>query len=187
MENTVKDKREEKKLSSKRSLVEWWIQFGDGTPKLQRFAVKVLGLTYSSFGCEWNWSTYNQMHTKRRNRLSTLRMNSLVYIIYNRRLKDKNMKKKGLKDDEDPLICEDMTSDDEWFVDDEVEVTPSELQEEDLNVDFFDSHRASTSTTTQEQIKKGKRNVTDIEEGADWKTLDSIGDKEGERAVHHNS
>ncbi|PKU60096.1 hypothetical protein MA16_Dca020494 [Dendrobium catenatum] len=98
---------------AKRSPVEWWIQFGDGTPELQRFAVKVLGLTCSSSDCERNWSTYNQMHTKRRNRLSTLRMNSLVYIMYNRRLRDRNLKKKGLMDDEDPLLCDDVASDDE--------------------------------------------------------------------------
>ncbi|KAH0464433.1 hypothetical protein IEQ34_007219 [Dendrobium chrysotoxum] len=89
-------------------------------------------------------------------------------------------------DDEDPLLYEDVESNDEWFVDDEVEVMPSELQDEDLNVDFFDGLKASTSTTTQEQIKKGKRKITDIEEGADWETLDSIGEEEEERAVHHN-
>ncbi|KAL0908950.1 hypothetical protein M5K25_023465 [Dendrobium thyrsiflorum] len=94
---------------------------------LQCFAVKVLGLTCSSSSCEKNWSTYNQVHTKGRNRLSTLRMNSLVYIMYNRRLRDRNLKKKRLIDYEDPLLCEDIASDDEWFVDDEVEVIPSEL------------------------------------------------------------
>ncbi|PKU81481.1 hypothetical protein MA16_Dca023722 [Dendrobium catenatum] len=75
-------------------------------------------------------------------------------MMYNRRLRDRNLKKKGLMDDEDPLLCDDVASDDEWFVDDEVEVMPSELQDEDLNVDFFDGLKASTSTTTQEQIKK---------------------------------
>ncbi|KAL0903397.1 hypothetical protein M5K25_027772 [Dendrobium thyrsiflorum] len=55
--------------------------------------------------------------------------------------------------------------------DDEVEVTLFELREEDSNVDFFDE----------------KRKITDIEEKeADWETLDSIRDEEGERAVHHN-
>ncbi|PKU59376.1 hypothetical protein MA16_Dca015501 [Dendrobium catenatum] len=33
----------------------------------------------------------------------------------------------------------------------------------------------------------GKMKITDIEEeGTDWKILDSIGEEEGERAVHHN-
>ncbi|KAL0907735.1 hypothetical protein M5K25_022167 [Dendrobium thyrsiflorum] len=99
-----------------------------------------------------------------------VRMNSLVYIMYNRRLRDRNLKKKGLMDDEDPLLCKDVASEDECFVDDEVEVMPSELKDKDLNVDFFE----------------GKRKITDIEEGADWETLDSIGEEEGERAVHHN-
>ncbi|KAL0906306.1 hypothetical protein M5K25_024789 [Dendrobium thyrsiflorum] len=171
---------------ARRRVFEWWIQFRDGTPELQRFAVKVLGLTCSSSGCERNWRTYNQIHTKRRNRLSILRMNSLVYIMYNRRLRDRNLKKKGLMDHEDPLLCEDVASDDEWFIDDEVEVMSSELQDEDLNVDFFDGLKASTSTTIQEQNKKGKRKITEIEEeGVDWETLDSIEEK-GERAVHHN-
>ncbi|PKU75830.1 hypothetical protein MA16_Dca023827 [Dendrobium catenatum] len=32
-----------------------------------------------------------------------------------------------------------------------------------------------------------KRKITDIEEGgADSETLDSIGEEEGERAIHHN-
>ncbi|KAL0924817.1 hypothetical protein M5K25_005675 [Dendrobium thyrsiflorum] len=61
----------------------------------------------------------------------------------------------------------------------------SELQDEDLNVDFFDGLKASTSTTIQEQNKKGKRKITEIEEGVDWETLDSI-KEEGERAVQHN-
>ncbi|KAL0916131.1 hypothetical protein M5K25_013615 [Dendrobium thyrsiflorum] len=55
----------------------------------------------------------------------------------------------------------------------------------DLNVDFFDGLKASTSTTIQEQNKKGKRKITEIEEGVDWETLDSI-EEEGERAVQHN-
>ncbi|KAL0916225.1 hypothetical protein M5K25_013718 [Dendrobium thyrsiflorum] len=113
-------------------------------------------------------------------------MNSLMYIIYNRRLKDRNLKKKRLMDDEDPLLCEDGASDYEWFVDDEVEVMLSELQDEDLNVNFFDGLKASTSTTIQKQNKKGKRKITEIkEERVDCETLDSI-EEEGERAVYHN-
>ncbi|PON68576.1 Ribonuclease H-like domain containing protein [Trema orientale] len=50
-----------KLIFDKRSPVEWWIQFGDGTPELERFAIKVLSLTRSSSGCERNWSTCNQV------------------------------------------------------------------------------------------------------------------------------
>ncbi|KAL4574601.1 hypothetical protein LXL04_021435 [Taraxacum kok-saghyz] len=45
--------------------LKWWEQYGDDTPELKAFAVKVLGLTCSASACERNWSTYNQVHTKR--------------------------------------------------------------------------------------------------------------------------
>ncbi|KAJ9543748.1 hypothetical protein OSB04_023455 [Centaurea solstitialis] len=41
-------------------------------------------------------------------------MNSLVYIMYNKKLKQRIQKKKTLKDEEDPLSVEDISSDDEW-------------------------------------------------------------------------
>ncbi|KAL0912262.1 hypothetical protein M5K25_018224 [Dendrobium thyrsiflorum] len=140
-----------KSTIAKRSPVEWWIQFGDSTPELQSFAVRVLGLTCSSSGCERNWSTYSQVQTKRRNRLSTLRMNSLVYIMHNKRLRDRRLRNKGLKDDEDPLVCEDVASDNEWFIDDETDLPLSDLQLEDLSVDVLrgeaDQGGVSTSAT----------------------------------------
>jgi len=33
---------------------EWWEMFGDRTPELKKFAIRVLGLTCSSLGCERN-------------------------------------------------------------------------------------------------------------------------------------
>ncbi|KAH6832587.1 hypothetical protein C2S53_008886 [Perilla frutescens var. hirtella] len=65
--------------------------------------------------CERNWSTLNQVHTKRRNHLSTSKLNSLVYIMYNRNLKYKHLKKQSQGDEVDPLIVEDMSSDDNWL------------------------------------------------------------------------
>ena len=47
-------------------------------------------------------------------------MNSLVYIMYNKRLQYKFLKKKALKDDDDPLVSEDVPSDNEWMVDEDV-------------------------------------------------------------------
>ncbi|VFQ71135.1 unnamed protein product [Cuscuta campestris] len=89
--------------------------FGDEVPELRAFAVKILGLTCSSSPCERNWSTFNQVHTKRRNRLSTVKLNSLVFIMFNKRLK---FRKSLLQKREDTLVCEALSSDDEWIVDD---------------------------------------------------------------------
>ncbi|XP_017424685.1 uncharacterized protein LOC108333721 [Vigna angularis] len=43
---------------------EWWDMFGDGTPELKRFAIRILSLTCSSSGCERNWSSFEMVHTK---------------------------------------------------------------------------------------------------------------------------
>ena len=37
---------------------EWWEMFGDGTPELKRFVIRVLSLTYSFSRCERNWSSF---------------------------------------------------------------------------------------------------------------------------------
>ncbi|KAK3211316.1 hypothetical protein Dsin_016022 [Dipteronia sinensis] len=91
-------------------------RFGDETPELKGFVMTVLSLTCSSSTCERNWSTFNTIHTKKRNRLDTKKLNSLVYIMYNTRLKHIFLKKQALKDDEDPLVCEDVPIDDECIV-----------------------------------------------------------------------
>jgi len=40
---------------------EWWVMFGDRTPKLKRFVIRVLSLTCSSSGCERNWSSFEMV------------------------------------------------------------------------------------------------------------------------------
>lgn len=55
-------------------------------------------------------------------------MNSLVYI----KLREKKIRRKDLKDDENSQLCEDMQS-----ADDITKHTLANLQQKDLNVDFF--------------------------------------------------
>jgi len=40
---------------------QWWESYGDEHPKLQRFAIRVLSLTFSSSGCERNWSAFERV------------------------------------------------------------------------------------------------------------------------------
>ncbi|KAK1391036.1 hypothetical protein POM88_019214 [Heracleum sosnowskyi] len=47
----------------------WWGAYGKYTPELQAFAIHVLSLTCSSSGCERNWSVFEHLHSKKRNRL----------------------------------------------------------------------------------------------------------------------
>ncbi|KAH6793799.1 hypothetical protein C2S52_004276 [Perilla frutescens var. hirtella] len=58
----------------------WWSNFGSITPNLQRLAMRILSLTSSSSGCERNWSAFEEVHTKKRNRLGTKLLNNLVFV-----------------------------------------------------------------------------------------------------------
>ncbi|CAI9294817.1 unnamed protein product [Lactuca saligna] len=49
-----------------------WGLFGGSTPHLIKIAMRILSLTSSSSGCERNWSTFEAVHTKKRNRLETI-------------------------------------------------------------------------------------------------------------------
>nr|KYP53976.1 hypothetical protein KK1_000140 [Cajanus cajan] len=75
-------------------------------------------------GCERNWNFFEQIHTKRRNRLDHKKLHDLVYVQYNQTL----MRRYNLKDEVDPISINDIDECNEWLVgemdaddDDEVE------------------------------------------------------------------
>ncbi|KAJ9552580.1 hypothetical protein OSB04_016625 [Centaurea solstitialis] len=74
-------------MRSKLAPAEWWAQYGAKAPTLQKFAVNVLSLMRSPSGCERNWSVFEHLHSKKRNRLEQQKLNDLVYIKYNRALR----------------------------------------------------------------------------------------------------
>ncbi|KAH0749021.1 hypothetical protein KY290_028253 [Solanum tuberosum] len=82
------------------------------TPNLQKFAMKVLSLTCSSSGCERNWSVFEHIHSKKRNRLALSRLNDLVYIKYNRTLK----RRYDARDLIDPIRLDNIDDSNEWLV-----------------------------------------------------------------------
>ncbi|KAJ8754507.1 hypothetical protein K2173_005668 [Erythroxylum novogranatense] len=71
------------------SPVSWWDQFGCNVPKLRRFAIRILSQCVSAIGCERNWSTFEFIHSKKRNRLEHKRLNDLVYVRYNLKLRER--------------------------------------------------------------------------------------------------
>ncbi|KAL0444325.1 UNVERIFIED_CONTAM: hypothetical protein Slati_2155200 [Sesamum latifolium] len=70
---------------------QWWYNYSDEAPNLQKIAVKVLSQTCASSGCERNWSTWSLIHTKLRNRLAIKKLHNLVYAHYNTRLRLRNL------------------------------------------------------------------------------------------------
>ncbi|XP_042456357.1 uncharacterized protein LOC122040933 [Zingiber officinale] len=100
----------------------WWSTFGALTPNLQKIAMKILSLTTSSSGCERNWSTFEGVHTKKRNRLDTHRLNNLVFVQFNAKLMNKKNREK--ERNIEVLLASDASSAQDWIVDgadDEVE------------------------------------------------------------------
>eukprot|EP00253_Pinus_taeda_P032034 PITA_32034 len=64
----------------------WWRMYGGRVPVLQKLAIRILSQTCSSSGCECNWSVFEKIHNKKRNRLESQRLNDMVYVYYNLRL-----------------------------------------------------------------------------------------------------
>ncbi|EEF43186.1 uncharacterized protein LOC8261347 [Ricinus communis] len=72
----------------------WWQQHGISCLELQRIAVRVLSQTCSSFGCEHSWSIYDQIHGQRQNRFAQKKLDDLVFVHYNLRLRECQLKKR---------------------------------------------------------------------------------------------
>ena len=64
----------------------WWQFYGPEVPELQRFAVRVLSQTSSASACERNWSSFNHIQSKKRNKLLSTRLEDLVYVRSNLKL-----------------------------------------------------------------------------------------------------
>ena len=72
------------------SAYQWWQQFGGHAPELQWVAVRLLSQVSSACACERNWSTFDFIHSERRNQLGVGKAYKLVYIFSNLRLLDKH-------------------------------------------------------------------------------------------------
>ncbi|KAL7617858.1 hypothetical protein Lser_V15G04388 [Lactuca serriola] len=109
----------------------WWGLFGGSAPHLKRIAMSILSLTSSSSSCERNWSTLEAVHTKKRNRLDTNRLNNLVYVQFNANLMGKNKKRKDRT--LEVLLANDSQAAQEWMIDgddgDGDEVDPESVME----------------------------------------------------------
>jgi hypothetical protein len=92
----------------------WWESFGSHCPQLQKFAIRVLSQTCSASGCERNWSVFERIHTKKRNRLEQKQLNDLVFVQYNLRLRRNQLLNK--RPDSDPIVLDDVDPTSDWVV-----------------------------------------------------------------------
>ncbi|KAF8380752.1 hypothetical protein HHK36_028242 [Tetracentron sinense] len=90
----------------------WWRSFGSSTPHVQKLALQILGLTCSANGCECNWSVFEHIHTKKRNKLEQKKLNDLIYVRYNQKL----VERFNTRDSLDPITLRDIDECNEWLI-----------------------------------------------------------------------
>jgi hypothetical protein len=71
---------------------------GGESPELQKVAVRVLVMVSGAGACKRNWSAYDFVHSKKRNRLAPERARDLVYVFTNMRLHKKAQRGEAFAD-----------------------------------------------------------------------------------------
>ncbi|KAE8717751.1 hydroxyproline-rich glycoprotein family protein [Hibiscus syriacus] len=94
-----------------KSPADWWTMYGSSAPNLKNFAIRILSLTCSATSSERNWSVFQQLHTKKRNRLAQSRLNDMVFVKFNRAL-ERRAKSKEI----DPILLQDIDESNEWLM-----------------------------------------------------------------------
>lgn len=74
---------------------DWWAGYGYEIPTLQRFAIRILSQPCSSHWCCWNWTTFESIHRKKRNRAELEKFNDLVFVHCNLWLQSIYQKRDG--------------------------------------------------------------------------------------------
>ena len=64
----------------------FWDVYGTGCKTLRPIAVRLLAQCASASPCERNWSAYEFVHSRKRNRLGALKAQQLVYVFQNLRV-----------------------------------------------------------------------------------------------------
>ncbi|XP_058097770.1 uncharacterized protein LOC131242860 [Magnolia sinica] len=81
--------------------------------------MKILELTCSASGCKRNWSTFKAIHTKKRNRLELKKLNDLVFVQYNQKLREQFQSRKEKPGFFDPICLDELDADNKWLVETE--------------------------------------------------------------------
>eukprot|EP00253_Pinus_taeda_P014728 PITA_14728 len=100
------------RLKDKKMPSHWCIGCGTKAPQLQDFAIRVLSQPCSASSCECNWSVFEHMYNKKRNRLEHERLEKLVFIYYNLRMLTKQVQPK----DTDPILLDTIDLESDWVV-----------------------------------------------------------------------
>ncbi|RWR90993.1 hypothetical protein CKAN_02012700 [Cinnamomum micranthum f. kanehirae] len=84
----------------------WWDRFGNGIHELKKLAIRIFSQCISASGCVRNWSIFKHIHSPKRNRLVHQRLNDLVLVHYNLKLRERDMLKRTGNAASDPISLE---------------------------------------------------------------------------------
>ncbi|XP_010247496.1 PREDICTED: uncharacterized protein LOC104590486 isoform X3 [Nelumbo nucifera] len=148
----------------------WWSLYAADYPDLQRFAIRISSQTCSGTRCERNWSMFERIHSKKRNRLEHERLNDLIFVHYNLRLQERQSKlnKPMARGAYDPICLEGMGIDAGDWVD-----NPGVLEGEDLG--WMDVAVPSDSLNASAKL----RNVNDYDDSLDDRGSDDTKGNDG--------
>ncbi|PON92931.1 Zinc finger, BED-type domain containing protein [Trema orientale] len=90
---------------------DWWAGYGYEIPNLQRVAIRILSQPCSSHWCRWNWTTFESLHSKKRNRLELEKLNDLVFVHCNLWLQGTCQSRGGKSK---PIIFDEIDVSSEW-------------------------------------------------------------------------
>ncbi|XP_027169431.1 uncharacterized protein LOC113769158 [Coffea eugenioides] len=111
----------------------------------------------SSSGCECNWSVFERIHTKKRNRLEHQRLNDLVYVHYNLRLQHSFDHRKRSYD---PIDYESIDKTEFWVIEEEQD---SELNCDELEEKLEELRKDDSQLVEDHESEVGEDNDIDLE------------------------
>ncbi|XP_058115491.1 uncharacterized protein LOC131258285 [Magnolia sinica] len=144
---------------------DWWAAYGVDPnrkdPALKKLAMKILRLTCFASGCERNWSTFEAIHTKKRNCLEQKKLNDLIFVQYNQKLRERFQSRKEKPGFFNPICLDEFDADNEWLVETEDPIFAGEeltwAQVEDV---VYGSTPGEGSSTTRRRRTGGSRGAS---------------------------
>ncbi|KAF5180585.1 hAT transposon superfamily [Thalictrum thalictroides] len=144
----------------------WWQQHGINCLELQRIAIRVLSQTCSAYGCDHNWSTYDQIHSKNHNHLAQKRLNDLMYVHYNLRLKERQLIRKADSSTTlDSLLFDSLLND--WTVETEKQaLLEDEIFDDEMEQPGAEEHYVYENEMGNPDMRKGLVEMLTLEDVA---------------------
>ncbi|KAI9111100.1 hypothetical protein K1719_017975 [Acacia pycnantha] len=91
---------------------DWWAGYGYEIPTLQKAAIRILSQPCSSHWCNWNWSTLESIHNKKRNSMELEKLTDLVFVQCNLWLQAISQRREAKCR---PIIYDETDVSGEWF------------------------------------------------------------------------